>query len=112
MWNDRPTWIMATNVPNDGYLPDVAPGAIVEVGATVDAQGLHPDVMPPVGDPIAGWIDTQVELQNLVVDAAISGDADLAFRAVLEDPCSPPDEASCRAMFDELRALQADKLPF
>ncbi|MBP6730184.1 MAG: hypothetical protein KA129_11190 [Microthrixaceae bacterium] len=112
MWNDRPTWIMATNVPNDGYLPDVAPGAIVEVGATVDAQGLHPDVMPPVGDPIAGWIDTQVELQALVVDAAIRGDADLAFRAVLEDPCSPPDEASCRAMFDELRALQADKLPF
>ena len=112
VWNDRPHWIMAVNVPNRGYLPDVAEGAIVEVGATVDGDGIHPDVMPPVGEPLAGWIRTQTDLQDLVVDAAIQGDPDLAFRAVVEDPCSPPDEASCRAMFDELRRLQADLLPF
>lgn len=112
MWNDETTWIMATNVPNRGYLSDVADGAIVEVGATVDADGIHPDVMPPLGDPVAGWVATQVELQELVVTAALEGDPDLAFQAVLQDPCSPPDEASCRKMFDELRSLQADKLPF
>lgn len=112
MWNDRSRWIMAVNVPNRRSLPDVAEGAIVEVGATVDGDGVHPDPMPPLGEPLAGWVATQVELQDLVVDAAIQGDPDLAFRAVVEDPCSPPDEASCRAMFDELRRLQADKLPF
>ncbi|CCM62834.1 alpha-galactosidase [Candidatus Microthrix parvicella] len=112
MWNDEPARILAVNVPNDGYLPDVADGAIVEVGAVVDGDGIHPEHMDPLGEPLAGWVKTQVELQELVVEAALAGDADLAFKAVREDPCSPPDEASCRAMFDELRHLQADKLPF
>jgi alpha-galactosidase len=112
MWTDTPTWIMATNVPNRGYLPDVADGAIVEVGATVDADGLHPDQMPPLGEPLAGWLATQTHLQDLVVESALTGDPDLALQAVIEDPCSPPDEAACRAMFDELRALQAPHLPF
>jgi alpha-galactosidase len=112
MWTDTPTWIMATNVPNRGYLPDVAEGAIVEVGATVDAEGIHPDQMPALGEPLAGWIAAQTRVQDLVVESALTGDPDLALQAVIEDPCSPADEAACRAMFDELRSLQADKLPF
>jgi alpha-galactosidase len=112
MWTDTATWIMATNVPNQGYLPDVADGAIVEVGATVDGNGIHPDQMPPLGEPLAGWVNTQTNLMDLVVESAITGNPDLALQAVVEDPCSPPDEAACRAMFDELSALQAAHLPF
>jgi alpha-galactosidase/6-phospho-beta-glucosidase family protein len=29
-----------------------------------------------------------------------------------QDPLSPPDESRCRKMFDELRAVQAEALPF
>jgi alpha-galactosidase len=112
MWTDTPTWIMATNVPNQGYLPDVAEGAVVEVGAMVDRSGVHPDQMPALGEPLAGWIRTQTNLQELVVEAAITSNPDLALQAVIEDPCSPPDEASCRALFDELRSLQGPHLPF
>ena len=102
----------ATNVPNQGYLPDVAEGAIVEVGATVDGSGIHPDRMPPLGEPLAGWVNTQTRLMDLVVESAITANPDLALQAVVEDPCSPPDEAACRAMFDELRSLQEAHLPF
>ncbi len=112
MWCDDPTWIMAVNVANRGYLPDVADGAIVEVGATVDGDGIHPDSMPPLGEPLAGWVGTQVELQDLVVEAALERDPELAFQALREDPNSPTDEASCRRIFDELMDLQADQLPF
>jgi alpha-galactosidase len=112
MWTDVPAWIMATNVPNQGFIPDVDDGVIVEVGATVDGEGLQPDHMPAVGEPLSRWIRTQAELQNLVVDAAISGDPELAFEAVAADPLSPPDAAACRAMFEEMRALQAEHLPF
>jgi alpha-galactosidase len=112
MWTDTPTWIMAVNVPNEGFLPDVADGAIVEVGATVDGTGIRPDRMPALGDPLAGWIGVQTRLQDLVVESALTGDPDLALQAVIEDPCSPPDEAACKAMFDELRSLQAAHLPF
>ena len=112
MWCDDPTRIMAVNVPNRGYLADVAEGAIVEVGARVDGDGVHPDPMPPLGAPLSEWVATQVALQDLVVDAALTGDPEPAYQAVLHDPNSPADEASCRKMFDELRSLQADLLPF
>jgi alpha-galactosidase len=112
MWCDDPTRIMAVNVANRGYLPDVAEGAIVEVGATVDGSGVHPDTMPPLGAPLSGWVATQVELQDLVVDAALTRDPQLAYEAVRCDPNSPGDEGSCRRMFDELMGLQADQLPF
>ena len=59
-----------------------------------------------------GWTATQIGLQELLVEAVIDGDRDLAFRALLEDPLSPADEVACRAMFDELCELQADLLPF
>jgi alpha-galactosidase len=68
--------------------------------------------MPALGEPLAGWISTQIRLQDLVVDSAITANPDLALQAVIEDPCSPPDEQACRAMFDELRSLQAAHLPF
>jgi alpha-galactosidase len=112
MWSGEPTRIMAVNVPNQGFIPDVKDGAIVEVGATVDGDGIHPEQMPALGEPLAGWIGTQVDLQDKVVDAALQRDPALAFEALKEDPNSPADEAACRKMFDELLALQSDLLPF
>jgi alpha-galactosidase len=99
-------------VPSRGFIPNVAEGAIVEVGATADGDGIHPDTMPPIVEPIAGYIATQVELQDLIVRAALTGDKDLALRAVIEDPAAPREEAACRAMFDELVERQAHQLPF
>ncbi len=112
MWTGERTRVMAVNVPNRGFLPNVAEGAIVEVGAEVDGDGIHPDTMPPVVEPIAGYIATQVGLQELVVRAAVEHDRELALQAVIEDPASPPDAAACRALFDELCELQAEHLPF
>lgn len=112
MWTGQRRRVMAVNVPNRGCLPDVADGAIVEVGAEVDGDGIHPDKMEPLGEPLAGWVATQVALQDLVVQAALTADRDLALRAVVEDPASPPDEESCRVMFEEMAALQAEHLPF
>ncbi len=111
LWTGERRRVLAVNVPNRGFVPDVADGAIVEVGAEVDGDGIHPDTAAPLGEPLAGWVGTQVALQDLVVQAALTRDADLAFRAVLEDPASPRDEVACRALFDELMDLQAERLP-
>lgn len=112
IWTGTPARIKAVNVPNRGYIPNLPDGSLVEVGATVDGDGVHPDNMPPLVEPIAGYTATQVALQDLVVDSALKGDPDLALKAVIEDPCSPADETACRAIFDELMALQAADLPF
>ena len=112
LWTGERRRILAVNVPNRGYLPNVADGAIVEVGAEVDGDGIHPDTMPPIAEPIAGHIAAQVPLQEKIVQSALTGDADLALQALIEDPASPRDESACRAMFQELRELQAEQLPF
>ena len=112
MWTGTSADILAVNVPNDGFIPNVADGAVVEVPAVVDGDGIHPEVMPPIVEPIAGYIATQVELQDLIVESALTGDPDLALQALIADPHSPPDEQACRTMFDELMGLQAAELPF
>lgn len=112
IWTGAPTRVVAVNVANHGYLPDVADGAIVEVGATVDGDGIHPDTMEPLGEPLAGWIATQTDLQDLIVTSALTGDPHLAFDALVADPLSPDDEESCRMIFDKLVARQAGHLPF
>jgi alpha-galactosidase len=112
MWTNSARTLNAVNVPNHGYVPNLPDGAIVEVPAEVDAKGLAPQSMPPIHEPLAELMRTQVELQDLVVKAALAADPEPAFEAVRRDPLSPPDEAACHAMFDELRELQAAALPF
>jgi len=111
LWTGERKHIVAVNVPNRGYIPNVAEGAIVEVGADVDGEGIHPEAMPPIAEPVAGHIARQIPLQDKIVRAALTGDRELALQAVIEDPASPPDEGACRAMFDELTKLQAEHLP-
>jgi len=112
MATDHHRRLNAVNVPNQGYVPNLPEGAIVEVPATVDGSGVTPTVMPPIIEPLAEFMRTQIELQDLVVKAALTGDPAPAFEALRRDPLSPPDEASCRKMFDELMVLQGDALPF
>jgi alpha-galactosidase len=112
VWTGEPRSINSVNVPNRGYVPNLPEGAIVEVPATADGGGVTPEVMPPIAEPLAEFMRVQIELQELVVTSALSGDPAPAFEALRNDPLSPSDEASCRRIFDELRALQADALPF
>ena len=112
MWTDHHRALNAVNVPNRGYVPNLPEGAIVEVPATVDAGGVAPDLMPPILEPLADFMKTQIELQDLVVKAAVTGDPAPAFEALRRDPLSPADEASCRTIFDRLMRAQADALPF
>ena len=112
VWTGRPQRINAVNVPNRGHLPNLPDGAIVEVPALADADGLHPEAMPPIIDGLAELMRAEVERQEMVVRAALCRDPQPALEAVLADPNSPPDEQRCRAMFDELLELQRDVLPF
>jgi alpha-galactosidase len=112
MWTGERRRLMAVNVPNAGFIPNVADGAVVEVGAEVDGDGIHPDAMAPVADPLADHIAVQVALMDKIVESALTGDREPALQAVIEDPASPTDESACRRLFDELCDLQAGELPF
>jgi alpha-galactosidase len=112
MWTDHHRRLNAVNVPNRGFVPNLPDGAIVEVPATVDGKGVAPTTVSPILEPLAEFMRTQIELQQLVVESAVSGDPAPAFEALRRDPLSPSDEASCRRIFDELSSVQAEALPF
>ncbi len=102
----------AVNVPNNGYIPNIPDGAMVEVAAYCDGNGIHPITVPPIKDSLADLMKLQIEIQSLVVDAAAKGDRELAFEALIKDPQCPPDKDKARAMFDEMCKRQAKYLPF
>jgi len=112
MYSGERAHLNAINVPNDGYIPNLPQGAIVEVSAWADATGLHAETSPPILEPLADLMKKQIDIQNLVVKAALTRDPAPAYEALRIDPLSPPDESSCRRMFDELMREQKPDLPF
>lgn len=105
-------YISAVNVPNRGYVPNLPEGAIVEVHCYTGEKDLEPEPVPPIEEPIADFMRKQIEIQNLVVDAALNKDPNIAFDALLADPLSPPDKADCRRLFDNMYEMQKEHLPF
>jgi len=102
----------AGNFPNKGYIPNLPDGIIVEVSYRAENGELKPDNTPPMQADLAEIMKLRGELQNMIVDAALGGDADLAFQALCAEPISPKDPLACRLLFDELYELQKDLLPF
>lgn len=101
------------NVRNDGYIDNLPRGCCVEVPVYVDREGLHPlrvGMLPP---QCAALNQSNVTVQTLAVEAALSGDPELAMQAVAMDPLT---SAVCtlreiREMTAELLAAEAQWLP-
>ena len=98
------------NIPNRGYIPNLPDDAIVEVPGTIDGAGIHGETMPPLPPGVAELCRRELALTDLVVEAGVKGDRDLALQALLLDPMvSDIDQA--RATLDDLLTANADFLP-
>ena len=98
------------NLPNKGLIPNLPPESVVETPATVDLAGPHGQGVGPLPTGVAALCRRQLEIQELAVEAAVTGDRRLALQALLLDPLVPG-AASARAILDELLRLEADELP-
>lgn len=98
------------NIPNRGYIPNLPAEAIVEVPGTISAAGFIGQRCPPLPAPIAELCRRELALSELYVDAALTGDRDLALQALLLDPMVT-DIDSGRAILDDLLAANAEWLP-
>jgi alpha-galactosidase len=100
------------NVPNAGQCPDIPEDAVVEGMGLVDAEGVRPrDVVsaPPL---LAEYIRRVSASQELTVEAALAGDRDLVFQAMLADPlASRIDYDDVWRMTNELIDATAPWLP-
>jgi alpha-galactosidase len=73
-------------VYNQGAIPNLPDDAAVEVPVMVDPAGVHPISLGPLPDAIAKLLLTQVNVQQLAVEAAVRASKEIALQALLIDP--------------------------
>lgn len=100
----------AVNIPNQGYIANLPAGAIVEVPARIDAQGIHGQSVGPLPAAAAELCRRELVVAGLVVDAAATGNRQTALQALALDPCID-DLGTARVILDAYLAEYADYLP-
>ncbi len=100
------------NVPNEGQVADLPLGATVESMCIVSGNGVRGRDSVVLPAPLAECLRRVSASQELTVDAAVSGDRDAAFAAMLLDPLtSRLDYDAIVAMTDEMLDATAAWLP-
>jgi alpha-galactosidase len=87
-------------VPNSGAIPNLPDDAAVEVPVMTDAAGIHPISLGPLPDPIAKLLATQVNVQELAVEAAMHASKEIALQALLIDPVVNSASAAVKLLDD------------
>ncbi|MDQ0643973.1 alpha-galactosidase [Microbacterium murale] len=101
------------NVPNRGLIDNLPEEAVVEVPASVDADGVHPIAWGSIPAAGAALNRTYLSVAELTIRGAREGDPEMVRRAVLTDPnaSSTLTPAQIWKLCDELTAAHAGLLP-
>ena len=101
------------NVQNDGLVDNLPAGCCVEVPCVADARGITPEPVGALPRHLAALMQTNVNVQGLAVEAALTGSRDAARRAAMLDPHTaaelPLDEIA--ALMDELIEAHGELIP-
>lgn len=99
------------NVPNRGLIDNLADGCCVEVPCLVDGNGLQPVRVGALPRHLAALCQSSIGVQDLTVEAALSGRREAIYHAAMLDPHTSATLPLDRiwALCDELiEAHQAD----
>jgi alpha-galactosidase len=109
--HDKP-FCDVVNLPNVGQIDNLPRGAVVETLGLVDSLGFRPISTGPLPPALQVLVAPHCHCQQMTLEAALTGDRELALQALLLDPIcahlSPPD---IRAMGEELLAATRAWLP-
>lgn len=106
-------FVVAGNVPNHGLIDNLPAGCCVEVPCLVNGSGIQPTRIGTMPPQLAALNRTNINVQELIVEAALTGNVEAVYHAVMLDPLTG---AVCtldqiRAMAGEMLAAQAAWLP-
>ncbi len=85
VWTGNPSLIYG-NFSNNGYITNLPPGCAVEIATLVDANGLQPQHFGKLPPHLAGLMQTQINVQQMVVEALITENKDHIYHAAALDP--------------------------
>lgn len=74
------------NVPNRDLITNLPDGCCVEVPIVVDGRGLHPESIGKLPPQLAAICRTNVNVQDLTVEAALTKQSEYIYQAVMMDP--------------------------
>ena len=108
---DRGEYRPAVNVLNsEKFINNLPSDGVVEVPARVDGQGVHPQNVGRIPEPLAAFIRTQMSIIEILTEAYRTRSKKLLLQALLLDPVV--DSVSrAEKLLDEMLVLQKDFLP-
>ncbi len=74
------------NVPNRGLIDNLPQGCCVEVPCVVDKSGIQPTKIGALPPQLAALMQTNVNVQSLTVEAALTGKREHIYHAAMLDP--------------------------
>ncbi|MHA1679989.1 MAG: family 4 glycosyl hydrolase [Promethearchaeota archaeon] len=101
---------VAVNITNNGSIDRLPVDCVVEVPATVDKSGVHGKKIGRLPRGIESLLLREAHLQDMVVEAAITGDYNTALQALCIDPTCPNPNVG-RAILDKFLKVQKHLLP-
>jgi alpha-galactosidase len=101
------------NVPNNGLITNLPNDCIVEVPCHVDHEGVKPNWFGDLPPHLAALMQTNINVQTLTVEAALTGKREHIYHAAMLDPHSGAELSLDQiwAMVDELITAHGDMLP-
>ena len=101
------------NVPNRGLIDNLPQGCCVEVPCLVDKNGIQPTKIGTLPPQLAALMQTNINVQSLTVEAALTCKRDYIYQAALLDPHTGAELSfdQIYPMVDELIAAHGDYLP-
>lgn len=101
------------NVANNGLIDNLPQGCCVEVPCLVDKSGLQPTKIGKMPPQLAALQQTNVNVQSLVVEAALTGKREHIYHAAMLDPHTAAELSLDQiwSLIDELIAAHGDMLP-
>lgn len=101
------------NVPNTGLIDNLLEGCCVEVPCLVDKQGIQPTKIGTLPPQLAALIMTNVNVQSLTVEAALTNRKDHVYQAAMLDPHTSQDLPIDKivALCDDLFQAHGDWIP-
>ncbi len=108
-WNDLgETHIV--NVPNAGAVTEWPADWVLELPCTVGRDGIFPQPAAPLPTACFGLLANVKAYELLTVEAAVHGDYEAAYQALLAHPLGPP-MGEIESVLDELLTINRRYLP-
>ena len=101
------------NVPNHGLIDNLPAGCCVEVPCLVDRNGVQPVAIGQLPPQLAALMQTNINVQSLTVEAALTGKREHIYHAAMLDPHTAAELSLDQIwnLVDDLIAAHGDWLP-